>query len=107
MASSLGDFERLVLLAVARLSEAYGVSIRLEIEARTGRDVSAGAVYTTLLRLESQGLVSSELSAPSQVRGGRRKRVYRLEPAGEKALSSCLEELRRMTQGMEARFRLV
>ena len=106
MTSGLGHFEKLVLLAVAQLADAYGVAIRREIEDKTGRQVSAGAIYTSLERLEARGLVRSELTDPTPVRGGRRKRVYRLRPPGERALESSLEELRRMAHGMEARFRL-
>ncbi len=106
MAEAVGHFEKLILLAVAQLADAYGVTIRREIEERTGRQVSAGAIYTSLERLESRGLVRSELTDPTPVRGGRRKRVYRLQLAGERVLGSSFEELRRMAQGMEARFRL-
>lgn len=106
MAESIGHFEKLILLAVAQLADPYGVTIRREIEERTGRQVSAGAIYTSLERLEGRGLVRSELTDPTPVRGGRRKRVYRLRPPGERALESSLEELRRMARGMEARFRL-
>src|SRR6185295_20006157 len=58
----LGDFEQLVLLGVLRLEardSAYGAAIRQEIHARSGRDVSINAVYTTLDRLESKGLLKS------------------------------------------------
>jgi PadR family transcriptional regulator len=103
---NLGNFEKLLLLAVAHLEEAYGVPIRQEIESRTGRQVSAGAVYTALDRLATRGLVSSEVGPPSPVRGGRRKRVYRLTASGEAALKRSFDELRTMSQGLEARFRL-
>jgi len=75
----LGDFEQLVLLSLMRLgSDAYGVSICDEITARTGRDVSLGAVYKTLERMEDKGLVSSRLGEPTAERGGRRKRAVQL-----------------------------
>ncbi len=106
MPENLGNFEKLLLLAVARLENAYGVPIRQEIEGRTGRAISAGAVYTALDRLAARGLVSSELGAPTPVRGGRRTRLYRLTAAGEAALQRSFEELRQMSQGLEARFRL-
>ena len=105
MTSGLGHFEKLVLLAVAQLADAYGVTIRREIEEKTGRQVSAGAIYTSLERLESRGLVRSELTDPTPVRGGRRKRVYGLRPNGERALEAAMTELRLMARGLEARFR--
>jgi DNA-binding PadR family transcriptional regulator len=68
----LGEFEQLVLLAILRLgNEAYGVPIRLEIERRTGRALSVGALYRTLDRLEDKGYVSSAFSDPTPERGGR------------------------------------
>jgi len=70
----LGDFEQLVLLGVLRLEDAaYGASIRQEIHARSGRDVSINAVYTTLDRLESKGFLKSWVGAPTPQRGGRRR----------------------------------
>jgi len=83
----LGEFEQLVLLAVMRLGpESYGVSIRREIEACTGRDVSLGAIYPTLDRLEAKGYVRSNIGPPTGGRGGRSKRHIVLEPEGESAL---------------------
>ena len=62
---TLGEFEQLVLLAIVRLSaEAYGSTIRREIEERTGRSIAIGALYTALDRLERKGYVSSRLSDP-------------------------------------------
>ena len=58
----LAEFELLVTLAVARLPEAYGASIRREIESRTGRDVSIGALYATLARLTERGLLVQAVS---------------------------------------------
>ena len=64
--SALGDFEQLVLLGVLRLGdEAYGAAIRQEIHARSGRDVSINAVYTTLDRLESKGFLKSWVGDPT------------------------------------------
>ena len=79
----LGEFERAVLLAVIRLGErGYGVSIREELEKRLERDISFGAVYTTLDRLEEKGLVSASLGEPTAERGGRAKKFFRVEAAG-------------------------
>jgi DNA-binding PadR family transcriptional regulator len=99
---SLGEFEMLVLMGVLRAGrEAYGVSVRRDIEERTGRPVARGAVYVTLERLESKGLLESELGGASAVRGGRRKRLYRLRPEGRRSLRSALADLRRMGEGLE------
>jgi PadR family transcriptional regulator PadR len=93
----LGRFEEIVLLALARLREnAYGVTIRREIAERTGRDVSFGAVYTTLERLERKGYVSSRMGEPTAERGGRAKRYFRIEAPGRRALNSSRETIARM-----------
>jgi PadR family transcriptional regulator PadR len=97
----LGEFEQLLLFALLRLEDdAYGVTIRREIERRTSRSVAVGAVYTALQRLEDRGLVSSRVGEPTPERGGRRKRYYRLEPAGAKALGESYENLREMSKGL-------
>jgi PadR family transcriptional regulator, regulatory protein PadR len=90
----LGRFEEVVLRALVRLREdAYGVPIRREIAERTGRDVSFGAVYTTLERLERKGFVSSHMGEPTPERGGRAKRYFRIEAPGVAALNQSLETL--------------
>jgi DNA-binding PadR family transcriptional regulator len=90
---SVGEFEQLVLLSLLRLGkDAYGVSICRDIVDRTGRDVSLGAVYKTLERLEGE---------PTPERGGRRKRHYRLLAAGHRALKHALAALRSMTEGLK------
>ena len=71
----------------------------LEILERTGRDVVIGAVYTALHRLEKRGLVAARMGEPTAVRGGRRRRYYRVEPAGARVLSETYEVLRRMADG--------
>jgi PadR family transcriptional regulator PadR len=99
--SGLGEFEQLVLLALLQLGpDAYGVAIRDEIEARTGRRVALGAVYTTLLRLERKRLVATRLGEPTPQRGGRRKKFYRPLAAGERELAASLRALRRMSHGL-------
>src|SRR5436190_23458145 len=80
---ALGDFEQLVLFGVLRLEdEAYGAAIRQEIHARSGRDVSINAVYTTLDRLEAKGLLRSWVGDPTPQRGGRRRKCSAMPPAG-------------------------
>lgn len=108
MAPAIGDFEQRILFALIRLgSDAYGVTIRQEIEARTGRPVSPGALYTALSRMEKRGLVASRLGDPTPERGGKRKRLYNLQPAGERALARVYESLRLMASGVATRLRTV
>ncbi len=98
----LGAFEEIVLLALIHLRDnAYGMTIRREIEDRSGRAVSIGAVYSTLDRLESKGLVSSTYSDGSEARRGRAKRYFELEPEGAKSLSRSSEILANMWRGLE------
>ena len=100
---TLGEFEQLLLLAIVRLGDdAYGVTIRREIEDRTGRDVAIGALYTALDRLERKGFVISAMSGPTPERGGRSKRHFRIKPAGAAALRQSRERLSRMWQGLSA-----
>jgi DNA-binding PadR family transcriptional regulator len=102
MGDALGEFEQLVMCAVLRLDdEAYGTSIREELKARAERDVSPGAIFTTLERLESRGLVTSSYGEPTPERGGRRKRFYHLTGDGRRALSRALNTFKRMARGLE------
>jgi DNA-binding PadR family transcriptional regulator len=101
MTDWLGEFEQVVLFAVAQLDHGYGATIRDEIVQRTGRDVSAGAVYTTLDRLEARGLVASWWGEPTPQRGGKRKRHYRLRPEGREALTRSWQALRAMARGLD------
>ncbi len=98
---SLGEFEHVVLLAVIRLrSNAYGVTIRREIAERTSRNVSVGAIYTTLDRLEQKGYVLSYRGEPTPERGGRAKRYYRIKASGERAVWKARDTMDRMWQGL-------
>jgi len=98
----LGDFEQLVLFGVLRLADtAYGAAIRQEIHARSGRDVSINAVYTTLDRLEHKGLLRSWTGEPTPQRGGRRRKHYALTPAGRTALRRAYDALVSMADGVE------
>jgi PadR family transcriptional regulator PadR len=92
----LGRFEEIVLLALVRLRETYGVPIRREIAERTDRDVSFGAVYTTLERLERKGYVSSRMGDPTPERGGRAKKYFRIEAPGVRALNETRETVASM-----------
>ncbi len=87
MTTSIGRLELAALLAVARLGkDAYGLAVRRDLVDRTGRDHSAGAVYTTLQRLEDKGLLKSHTGEPLPVRGGRSRRHYNLTGAGARAI---------------------
>ena len=104
MGNHLGEFEQLILFALISLGEkAYGVSIRQEIEARAGRAVSVGAVYTALDRLQGRGYVRSRVGDPTPQRGGRRKKYYEIEPEGAAALSRSYTTLSRMAQGLASK----
>jgi PadR family transcriptional regulator, regulatory protein PadR len=103
MADWLGEFEQVVLFAVAQIDDAYGATIRDEIEQRTGRQMSAGAIYTTLERLEARGLVTSWWGEPTAERGGKRKRHFHLRPAGREALARSWQAIRAMARGFDAK----
>lgn len=100
--SSLGEFEKLVMMAVLHLGDgAYGAAIIEELEQRTGRTTSAGAVYVALRRLEKKGLVGSRLGAPSPRRGGRPKRYFAVNRDGIEALRRAQEDWTAMVRGLE------
>ena len=97
----LGEFEQVVLLAVARLQgDGYGMTVRKEIERRTGREVTIGSVYATLARLEEKGFAASWEGEPTATRGGRARRHFRIEPAGVRALQSSRGMLDAMWDGV-------
>jgi PadR family transcriptional regulator PadR len=103
---TLGDFEQLVLLALVRLGpDAYGATVRREIEERAGREISISAVYTTLERLELKGLVRSRIGEPTPERGGRRRRHFELLPLGARSLRDAYRALAGMTAGIERRLK--
>ncbi len=84
----LGEFEELVLLIVAVLYDnAYGVAIQEEIARRSGRKVTISTVHSALHRLNKKGYVTSQYGEATAKRGGRRKLLFLVSPAGEKALS--------------------
>ncbi len=97
----LGEFEQVVLLALARLrGPAYGAAIHKEILETTGRNVSIPAVYVTLKRMERKGLVASHVSDPPS--GGRATRNYRVLPAGDEAMARSRALLERLWDGLDA-----
>jgi PadR family transcriptional regulator, regulatory protein PadR len=96
----LGAFEQLILFSVLQLKdEAYGASIREDIEDRTGRTVSIGAIYTTLGRLEDRGLVRSVTEEP-QGRTGRPRKYYSLSPEGARELREAYTSIQAMAGGL-------
>lgn len=98
----LGEFEQMVLMSVLHLGdEAYAVPIREEIERRTARVVSRGAIYITLDRLETKGYLESWLANPTPERGGRAKRFHRVSASGATALRRSRAALEKMWQGLE------
>jgi DNA-binding PadR family transcriptional regulator len=102
--AALGDFEQLVLFGVLRLDDdAYGAAIRQEIHARSGRDVSINAVYTTLDRLESKGLLRSWTGEATPQRGGRRRKHYALTARGRAALQRAYHAVVSMADGVQHR----
>lgn len=88
----LGEFEEVVLLAVGILGDdAYGVSVRKEIERQTKRPVNIGAVHTALHRLQEKGCLKSKFGEATLMRGGKRKRIFSITAYGMKALKKALE----------------
>jgi PadR family transcriptional regulator, regulatory protein PadR len=99
--SLLGTFEEQVMVAVLRTrEEAYGMVVRREIEGVIGRDVTIGAVYATLDRLEAKGLVESTRSAGS---GEVSRRVFAVTPRGARALAASRAMRERLWQGVDLR----
>lgn len=92
-----GELETLILFAILRLGEdAYGVAVRDEIEARTGRRLTRGAIYTALRRLEAKGLLTGQLGEATHARGGRAKRYLCLTAAGLDSLRTTVHDFDRM-----------
>ena len=105
VAEHLGLFEQAVLLALVQPRtplgrEGYGRAVLKEVQLRLERDVPAGAVYATLDRLESKGLISSWLAPGSAVRGGRPRRHYAIEPKGLGALQASRAATQRLWAGV-------
>ena len=98
----LAEFELYVMLAIAQIGpEAYGALIRQEIEERTGRPISVGALYTTLARLQEKGLITQTPRDPEPGERGRPRKLCRLTALGESALDHSTTMLHRMMAGLE------
>jgi PadR family transcriptional regulator PadR len=97
----LGEFEYLLITAAVGLGDkAYGAAIREAIETTTGRKCSIGALYTTLDRLETKGLVTTRMGEATQQRGGRAKRMVQVTPEGVQAASEFYEAVARISRGV-------
>jgi PadR family transcriptional regulator, regulatory protein PadR len=98
----LGEFEHIIILALLRLEDrAYGVTVRQEIEFRIQREVSIGAVYAALDRLETKGYVKSRHGDPTPERGGRSKRFFRVTAKGMAAVNRTQRALQSMVEGLD------
>jgi DNA-binding PadR family transcriptional regulator len=103
MSELLGEFEKLLLLAVMRLGDdAYGAAIIEELRERTGREVSPGAVYVALRRLQDKGMLRSRVGEPTPARGGRAKRYYTVRRDAVIALREARDAWEAMIDGLEA-----
>ncbi len=97
----MGEFEEVVLLTVAILYEnAYGIAIKEDIESRLGRKVSVGAMRTALSRLEKKGLLESEFGEATAIRGGKRKRYFKVTPFGKKELEEVMETRKKLWEAI-------
>ena len=98
----LGEFEQMVLWAVLRMrGEAYGAMILDELGRRVDREISVGAFYSTLDRLEEKGMVRSVLADPDPRRGGRRRRYMSVTPLGAEALEKTRAQWMRLWEGVD------
>ena len=88
MKGYLGEFEELVLLTIANLAgEAYGLALLRDINERANRNLSIGAMHSTLTRLEEKGYITSYQGEATNKRGGRRKRYFELTSSAITSLS--------------------
>lgn len=100
----LGEFEQFLLLAILRLGEnAYGSTIRQLLAESIARDVTIGALYTTLERLEKKGLIESKMGEATAERGGRAKKYFKVSAQGQTALKRSKQALSNMWQGLALR----
>ncbi|ASF48520.1 PadR family transcriptional regulator [Methylovulum psychrotolerans] len=94
---TLGDLEKFILLAILNnRNYCYGVEIKNNIKERIDKDISVGALYTTLDRLENKGLVKAELGEATEERGGRAKKYFQVTALGQKTLYASLREVAQM-----------
>ena len=99
----LGEFEQMLLLAILQAGDqAYAQAILKELDLRAGRRTDRGAMYTTLDRLYAKGLIDWTVEVGSPARGGRRRRLFRVCPAGLEALRASRSALMRLWDGLES-----
>lgn len=99
--NSIGEFEEVVMLTVAVLYDnAYGISIKAEIEKKLDRKVSVGAMRTALNRLEKKEFLESRFGEATAVRGGKRKRYFKVTPLGKKALDHVMETRKKLWESI-------
>lgn len=99
--NSIGEFEEVVMLTVAVLYEnAYGISIKEEIEQQLNRKVSVGAMRTALSRLEKKGFLSSEFGEATAVRGGKRKRFFKVTSYGKRVLDEVMSTRQKLWEAI-------
>jgi DNA-binding PadR family transcriptional regulator len=100
----LGEFELLVLLSLLHLGNgAYGAALQRDIRERGGRDAAVGTLYMTLARLEAKHMIVSYVGNPTASRGGRRRKHYLIDTAGERAVGRAYRTFRTMSEGLEER----
>src|SRR5437879_6228478 len=96
----LGEFEYLLITAASSLGdEAYGAAIREEIQESMDRSCSIGALYTTIERLETKGLLKTWMGEATPQRGGRAKRMVRVTPKGTLAAKDFYDTVTRVSRG--------
>ena len=101
---ALGDLEQVVLLSIVRLhGETHGAAIAEAIADHAGRHVAPGALYTVLERLEAKGFVESWIGESTPERGGRRRKEYRLLPAGAREVRAWYAGIQELAAGMRGR----
>src|SRR5215217_2859501 len=101
----LGSLEEQVMLAVVRTADdAYGMNVRRELEAVTGRDITIGSVYSTLDRFEAKGLVASTRAARAEAES---RRVFAITDFGARSLAVTRETRERLWTGVKLRLRNV
>ncbi|MGZ8237040.1 MAG: PadR family transcriptional regulator [Methylobacter sp.] len=96
---TLGDLEKFIMMAILNNhNDSYGVEIKRDIKENINKDISVGALYTTLDRLEAKGLIVSKLGEATEERGGRAKKYFQVTALGQNTLNDSLREIKQMTK---------
>ena len=97
----LGEFEQLILLAILRVNnDSYGIEIADVIRKHGNREVSLGALYITLTRLQTKGLVRSKVGEATAERGGKAKKYFSVTSQGQAAMKRSIRLMQGMTEGV-------